>query len=259
MQRFLALLERRFGKYAIGNLTSIIVAGMAALFLLNMVRPDLMGLFTLDVEDVKHGQIWRLFTYLFLPRTTNLFWIFFSLGFVYYIGSSLEAHWGSFQFNVYYFVGMAGTTVAAIVTQSELTNYWLNMSLMLAFGTLFPDEDIGFFFISFPAKWLAMFDAGYMVYGMVVGDWSQRAAILAATSGYFLFFSGTLAALLRSRNLQVRQSARRASMGPPPKPEAGRVCAICGASQDDGADIRVCSCAKCGGPRNLCLKHARDH
>jgi len=29
--------------------------------------------------------------------------------------------------------------------------------------------------------------------------------------------------------------------------------------EDDGADIRVCSCAKCGTPRTLCLTHARNH
>jgi membrane associated rhomboid family serine protease len=255
----LARLERRIGKYAIGNLTAIIVAGMAAAFLLNMVRPDLMGLFTLDIDDVKHGQVWRLVSYLFLPRTRSIYWIIFSLGFVYFIGSSLEAHWGSFKFNVYYLAGMAGTTVAAVIVGGDMTNFWLNTSLMLAFGTLFPDEEIQFFVVAFPAKWLAIVDALYMTYELVVGDLAQRAAILAAMSGYFLFFSGTLLAVLRSRNLQVRQAARRASIGPQPPPETGRVCAICGASQDDGADIRVCSCEKCGGPRSLCLMHARNH
>ncbi len=39
-----------------------------------------------------------------------------------------------------------------------------------------------------------------------------------------------------------------------------RVCAICGKREADGADIRVCSCEKCGGkPRTLCLEHARNH
>jgi hypothetical protein len=39
-----------------------------------------------------------------------------------------------------------------------------------------------------------------------------------------------------------------------------RVCAICGVGEGDGADIRVCSCEKCGGQqRALCLKHARNH
>ena len=43
-----------------------------------------------------------------------------------------------------------------------------------------------------------------------------------------------------------------------------RVCALCGASEKDGADIRVCSCEKCGAATNgksreLCLEHARNH
>jgi hypothetical protein len=259
MDRLLARLERRFGEYAIGNLTGIIVAGMAAAFLLGMVRPDLIGMLTLDIDSVEHGQVWRLFTYLFLPRTTSILWIFFSLGFVYYIGSSLEAHWGSFQFNVYYLAGMAGTLGAGFLTHGEQTNYWLNMSLMLAFGTLFPEEEIRFFFIGIPAKWLALVDAAYMVFGLVTGDWAERAGIVAAMSGYFLFFSGTLIRLLRSRNLAVRQAALRVSLTGPPSPPVGRVCAICGASQDEGADIRVCTCDKCGTPRALCLVHARNH
>jgi hypothetical protein len=258
MERLLARLERRFGKYAIGNLTAIIVAGMAAVFLLSMVRPDLVGMLTLDIDAVQHGQIWRLVSYLFLPRTFSILWIIFSLGFVFYVGTNLESHWGSFQFNVYYFAGMAGTTVAAVLTHGEETNYWLNLSLMLAFGTLFPDEEIWFFFIGIPAKWLAMLDAVYMVYGFVTGDWAQRAGIVAAMSGYLLFFSGTLFDVLRRRNLVVRQAARRAALGPTPD-VAPRVCAMCGASQAEGADIRVCSCAKCGGPRSLCLQHARNH
>ena len=41
-------------------------------------------------------------------------------------------------------------------------------------------------------------------------------------------------------------------------PHADR--AICGARQDDGADIRVCNCEKCGNKtRELCLEHARNH
>jgi len=259
MQRLLARLERRLGKYAIGNLTAIIVAGMAAVFLLSMVRPDLLGMLTLDIDQVERGQVWRLFTYLFLPRTLSVLWIIFSLGFVYYVGTNLENHWGSFQFNVFYGAGMVGTTIAAALTHGEQTNYWLNLSMMLAFGTLFPDEEIYFFFIGIPAKWLAIIDAAYMGYALLVGDWAQRAGILAAMSGYFLFFTGTLLDILRSRNLRVRQAARRASLGPPPQAAAPRVCAICGASQDDGADIRVCTCAKCGGPRSLCLEHARNH
>jgi len=260
MERLLARLERRYGGYAVPNLTAIVVAGMAAVFLLGMVRPAIIPTLALDFDAVKHGQVWRLVTYLFVPQTMQPLWIFFSLGFVWYVGSTLENHWGSFRFNMFYLLGCAGTTFAAWLTGEAETNIWLNYSLMLAFGTLFPDEEFFLFVISIKAKWYAIFDAAYLSYAFIVGDGPTRGAIVAALAGYFIFCGGSLVALVRGRNLAVRQAARRASSAPLAAPTpAVRVCAICGASADDGADIRVCSCEKCGGPRELCLAHARNH
>ena len=51
------------------------------------------------------------------------------------IGMSLENQWGSFRFNVYYLCGMAGTVLAGIIT-GYATNYYLNLSLFLAFALL---------------------------------------------------------------------------------------------------------------------------
>jgi hypothetical protein len=77
---------------------------------------------------------------------------------------------------------------------------------------------------------------------------------------YGLFFGGHWWDVWRSRNLQVRQKARRVSMQAGAPVFGQRTCAICGAREADGADIRVCSCEKCGGqPRSLCLEHARNH
>ena len=102
------------------------------------------------------------------------------------------------------------------------------------------------------------------------GDWllrvtgaSQEVAISAArfwSLNYLVFFSGHWLNYARNRNLQVRQAARRADMGPVIELPVDRTCALCGKTQSSGADIRVCSCAKCGGQaRNLCLEHARNH
>ena len=58
----------------------------------------------------------------------------------------------------------------------------------------------------------------------------------------------------------VRQKARRVQFEGDAPAFGQRTCAMCGAREQDGADIRVCSCAKCGGqPRTLCLEHARNH
>ncbi len=260
MDRLLARLERRLGKYAVENVPFLIVGGMAAVYVLCMARPEFEGLLTLDLGMVRHGQVWRLVTYLFIPTSHSILWILFELYWVWLIGSNLDAEWGAFKFNVYYLVGMIGTTVAAALTDGTGGNLYLNMSLFLAFATLFPDYQI-FLFLLLPVKvkWLAWVDAALLAYALVTGGWSTRAAVIAALANYLLFFGGTIWQTWRGRNLQVRQAARRASNRPPAPATGGRACAICGAREDDGADIRVCSCDKCGGPRTLCLPHARNH
>jgi membrane associated rhomboid family serine protease len=263
VERFLAKLERKYGKYAIEHLTYVIVGGMVLVFMLTMVRPDFALKLVLDLDRVKQGEVWRLFTYLFLPTSSSIFWILFAIWWVWIIGTNLESEWGALKFNLFYLLGMIGTTVAAGLTGAAQGNTWLNQSLFLAFATIFPNYEIypiPFIPFSIRVKWLALINVVFLVYSILVNDWTVRAAIIAAMGNYLLFFSGTLWGLLRARNLQVRQAARRASFSPAAdKATGGRVCAICGKREEDGADIRVCSCEKCGGPRKLCLEHARNH
>lgn len=262
MNRWLAALERRLGRFAIPNLTTFIVGGMGLAFLISRVQPDFVNMLALDMAQVKSGQAWRLFTYLFIPTTGSLFWILFALYWVWLVGSNLEAEWGTFKFNVYYFVGMVGTTIAAVLTSGVEGNSYLNLSLFLAFATVFPDYEIFLFFIlRIRVKWLGLVAGGYLLLSVLTGDWTTRAAIIAAMANYFLFFSGHIGNLVRGQKLQAMQAARRSSFRPPAQPELGhRVCALCGAREDQDADIRVCTCEKCGGgPRALCLPCARNH
>lgn len=262
MEKVLARLERRFGNFAVPNLTSFLVGGMALVYVLSSMRPEFADALTLDLNRVRAGQVWRLVTFLFLPTASSPISMLFDLYILWMVGSNLERDWGSFKFNLYYFFGMVGTTIAAAIVGGAVGNVWLNWSLYLAFATVFPEYEIFLFFVlKIRVKWLGLALGLYLLFELAMGSWSTRAAITAAMVNYFLFFSGTLLALLRSRNLEVRQAARRAeSRPPPPILTAGRACAICKVTEEDGADIRVCTCAKCGGkPRELCLAHARNH
>ncbi len=267
MDRLLARLERRIGRFAIPNLAFVIVAGMAVVFVLGMIRPRFEGLLTLDLAQVRHGQVWRLITYLFLPPPGDMCGLprpivmLFVLYFIWLIGTNLENEWGAFKFNAFYLIGMVGTTIAALVTGGAVGNTFINESLFLAFATLFPDFVVYMFLIiPVKVKWLGILAGVLLVWQFISGDWVARAAIFAATGNYVLFFTGFWRDYWKSRNLRVRQSARRAQSAPPARATGGRRCAICDVSEDDGADIRVCSCEKCGGkPRNLCLEHARNH
>jgi membrane associated rhomboid family serine protease len=292
MDRLLARLERWFGRWAIENLTLFIVGGMAVVYVLGLARPAFLEALVLDLGAVKHGQVWRLFTYLFVPTTTSPIWIIFSLLFFLSIGTSLEREWGAFKYNFYYVLGMVGTTVAAWLAGGSAGNSWLNWSLIFAYATTFPEQEVYFFFVPIRTKWIGIVGGAFFAYTLATSDWTTRAAILAALSNYFVFFSGTLVATLRMRRQAVRRAALREAgafdngdspseaaawrprapqpSSPPPRNEDGdsppglRTCVLCGAAEEDGADIRVCPCAVCraatgGRPRTLCLQHARNH
>jgi len=194
-----------------------VVGGMGIVFLLSMARPEFLALLDLDTRAVAHGQVWRLVTYLFIPQATSLFWILFSLYWVYWIGSSLEAEWGSFKLNVYYLIGMLGTTLAAFITGMPQANTYLNYSLLFAFATLFPDYEIRLFLIlPIRMKWLGWLTFAFVAYEFVQGDWGVKGAVVAALANYLLFFSGHIARAVRGGRLQAQQAARRASSAPPP-------------------------------------------
>ena len=260
MDRLLASLERRIGRFAIPNLIVFVVGGMAMVWVLSQSRPDAVGRLVLDMDAVRRGEVWRLVTFLLIPPRTSPIWVLVNLYFTWWVGSSLEQHWGAFKFNVYYFIGALGTMAAALIV-GPTSNTWLDSSLFLAFATVFPDVTILLFFIlPIKVKWLGILAAVGIAVAATLGDWGTRASIIAALVNYILFFGGHWRDVGRQRGVAVRQRAVREQFRSSVPVLGQRSCAICGVREADGADIRVCSCAKCGGqPRSLCLAHARNH
>jgi hypothetical protein len=272
MERLLARLERRLGRYAIPNLVGFIVGGMAIVWVLSLAKPDYQDHLALDIRAVRHGEVWRLVTFLFIPPPSSSLWILINLYFTWWVGSSLEQNWGAFKFNAYYVVGAIGTVIAAIVA-GPATNFWLDASLFLAFATVFPDVKILLFFIiPIKVKWLGIVAVVGIAYAGVMGGWGTRGSIVASLANYVIFFGEHWYAVYKGHAVIGRQKTRRESLragardvaGEPKSADASvfgqRSCAICGSREADGADIRVCSCEKCGGQnRTLCLEHARNH
>jgi hypothetical protein len=274
MEQLLARLERRIGRFAIHNLIGLIVGGMALVWVLSHFKPEFQDQLVLDMGAVRRGQFWRVVTFLFIPPPSSALWLLVNLYFTWWVGSSLERQWGAFRFNAYYGLGAFLTVLSAVVMGSA-TNFWLDTSLFLALASLFPDEQIQlYFFIPIRAKWLGFAAFLYMLYVAATSSWPMRGAIAVALANYLLFFTGQWIAVFKNRGTMSRQKARRDSMrAPPPGAEGARaeapdatpvfgqrVCAMCGARESEGTDIRVCSCDKCGGvQRALCLAHARNH
>lgn len=268
MERLLARLERTFlGRLAPERLITFIVGGMGVTYLIAYLKGPLDGarlyMQLALIPQLAPYQPWRLASWLILPPSGPIYWALFSLYFTWMLGTALANEWGALKLNLYYLIGALGIIAAAFITGTAQTNELLNLSLFFAFATLFPEFELRVFFVlPVKVKWLGLLSAAYVVYRFVEGGTAARVATVAVFANYLLFFAGHLVALLKGRQLLVRQAARRSEQRPRAEEREAdtRVCAICGAKQEDGADIRVCSCEKCGGvPRQLCLEHARSH
>src|SRR5690242_4748602 len=167
--RWLDRLERRFGRFGIPNLIVYIVAGRGLALILSLSRPEFPGFLTLDPAAVRHGEVWRLVTYLFIPpvMTAGLFGGVFGaliqLYFTWMIGRILEAAWGEFRFTLYYALGGIATAGAAAILAAPATPEFLDLTMFLAFATAFPDFTVLLFFI-IPVRmmWLGWLAAAWL-------------------------------------------------------------------------------------------------
>lgn len=235
---FLDSLERRFGRFAIPNLIRIVVALTALVYLLTFLNPAFLSVLTLDPARILHGEVWRLITYIFIPRsigqpgsTLQPFWLLIALWFLLFIGDRLEQAWGAFHLNLYFLVGMIGTTIAAFLFGAQFSNSMLASSLFFAFATFYPDEVIYILFVlPVKVKWLAWFSAALLLFGFVTAPLSYRMALLAAFANYFIFFGPNLVRTIRHRQ-QTTGRRRRFEESARPEDEALHHCANCGATE----------------------------
>ena len=199
-------LERKLGRFALPGLMRVVVVGMALVFCCELLFPQAMLEYYLYFSPalIAQGQVWRIFTFIFLPPQSSLLFIVFALYFYYFIGNALENEWGSFRFTLYDLLGVVGTIIAGLLTGGA-TNSYLNLSLFFAFAALYPNMQVLlFFFIPIKIKWLAYLDAALFAYQFLLGTWQTRAAILASLLNFLIFFGPSVLRQIRD-NLRYRK------------------------------------------------------
>lgn len=200
-------LESRFGKYAVRNLMPIIVGAMGIVFIMDMFVSSYSGMSVLnmlvfDREAIFAGQLWRIFTFVFIPPESSAIFIIFSLYFYWLLGSALERELGAFRFNLFYFCGIICSMLSGLIT-GYATNYYLNMSLFLAFAAVYPDfEILLFFFLPVKMKYLAFIDAALLAVSFFRISRVGRIAMLVSFANIFIFFAPEL--IRRTKNLVQR-------------------------------------------------------
>jgi len=262
VEKLLARLERRLGRYAPQGIILWAVGISGALHLLVFARPEIAHLLWLDPDAVMSGEVWRVLTFLFAPTGpvtgTGLLWTAFGLWFLHTMGTALEAQWGSFRFDLFLFVGAAATLAVCFVI-GPVTGRHVGAALLLAFAAEFPDFEVLLLILPVKVKYLGLFSAALMIYELVTGSLASQAAV-GVGLGTFLLFCGST---LRSRMRGTSGVRRKAAPAFAPAPRKTRVCAKCGKSDadDPNLEFRVCDCQdRCRGKlTEYCLEHARAH
>lgn len=214
---FLDKLDRKFGRYALKNLMTLIVIGTGIVWLLSMLVYSRTGVniaawLYFDKAAILKGEVWRVISFVFVPETYNPFTFALSLYFYWLIGNSLENTWGSFKFDLFYLCGVVGAIVSGFITGYATVDY-LHLSLFLAFALLYPDHQLLiFFFLPIKVKWLAIIDLVGLVLLFIFSPWVERIALLVALFNVALFFFATW---LRSFRVWNRRRKWKRDATPP--------------------------------------------
>ena len=281
-------LERALGKYAIPNLMRYLIGGYVLGYFLmlgsRITSVNFLTYMTLEPYYIIHKfQIWRIFTWIMIPETSNILFFAIMLLLYYQLGTALENAWGTFRFNAYIIGGMLATLIGAFalyfiygaVTGSPVAGVggyfsmqYINLSIFLAFAVCFPDmEVLLYFIIPIKMKWMAVVYAVMIAISLVGSSWSGRVAIICSLLNFLIFY-------LSSRNYRrvdpreihrKQEYKRKAAAGAGPRrdrsgaPIARHKCAVCGRTELTNPELEFRFCSKCNGNYEYCQDHLFTH
>jgi hypothetical protein len=252
-------LERRFGFLGIPGLLRYIAAFTALVFLFYKFQPQYLTFIDLNPEAVRHGEVWRLVTYIFIPQLSSLipapdwfnaaFYIFFLI----WVGDRLEQAWGSVRLNLYFLVGMLGTTIAAFFFGTQFSNVMLVSSIFFAFARFFPESVIYFAYIlPLKVKWMAWGYATILCWQFVFGTMAFRSALIAAFANYLIFFGRDIFEAAKHRRQVSSRRQRFEAEARDATAEPLHHCKVCGATEFTNPDVEF-RVARDG--EEYCMKH----
>jgi hypothetical protein len=285
-------MERKFGKYAIPNLSLYLIMGYILGYVLLFVSPAALDFLTLNPYLILHGQIWRLVTWIIIPPSRLDLFTIVMLMFYYSVGTSLERTWGTFYYNVYLLMGMLFTIIGSFLVMGisyvpggysydvrtiqygtenyfrmvsgSFSTYFVNMSIFLGFAATFPDVQVLLMFIiPIKVKWMGIAYAILLGVQFLQRDIVGKIVIGASLLNFVLFFmmmrSSGIGMRFSPQQVKRRHDYNREIKRAKPMSVAKHKCAICGKNSEDNPEAEFRFCSKCNGNYEYCQDHLFTH
>lgn len=280
-------LRKRFDRFCfqnrnkgIPNLMLYVALGSAVVNILSIIDKTELLYFLLcfDRAAILQGQIWRLFTYPLTFTAGSFMLTAISLICYYSLGRAMENLWGTLRFNLFYLSGIVLMDIYCMLFGGMADVYYLNMSLFLAYATLYPNAQFLFLFIIPVKAWIfALLDLLMVVYGLLVYPFPYNLFSVVALANYFLFFGKDVLNVipltwrLNARRLFKKKPAKKTGTIPFPtagsyeastaKPKAPYThrCTVCSRTDVSDPDLEFRYCSRCNGYHCYCQDHINNH
>lgn len=265
--------------------------GSALVYILSMIGQNdiLYNALCFDRELILQGQLWRLVTYVLTYGYGDYRVVLVAIGLLCYfsLGRAIENIWGTFRFNLFYLCGVLLQDVFCMIFGGWVTVSSLNMSLFLAYATLFPDAHFLLFYIIPVKAWIfAVFDLALMAYNVITltvyGFFPYSLFPFVALLNYFLFFGKDFVNVFplswranagrlfkKKKNYAPKQDRPKVVPFPnagsyeatvaTPKAPYTHKCTICGRTDVSNPELEFRYCSRCSGYHCYCEDHISNH
>ena len=281
-------LRNRFDRFCfshrdkgISNLMLYIALGNALVYLMSMIdrTNTLYYILCFDRDAILQGQVWRLLTYALTFDSGNILYTAIALVCYYSLGRAIENAWGTLKFNLFYLTGILMMDIYCMIFGGYATAGYLNLSLFLAYATMYPDAQFLLMFIIPVKAWIfALLDLALVVIGLLGNPFPYNLFSVISLANYFLFFGKDV---LNVIPVSWRMNTRRLFKKGTPKqkaktipfPNAGSYqatvatpkapythkCTVCGRTDLTNPELEFRYCSRCKGYFCNCQDHINNH
>lgn len=229
-------LESKLGRFAIpGLIQAFAIFQLIALACVTFLPPEsgtaYIALLNLNPDAILNGEVWRIVTHVLIP-TRQILWAIIGAMFLVWLGRGLETAWGAFRVNLYVFGTLISYSIGALIFGYGGNPILFQLSLMLAFASIYPNEEVHLYFIlPVKIKWIAI---AFLVLTFLPAL-NRPFLIIPVTFGLLPFLIAFGPDFIKGRfhAAKVSQRRERYQANSISQEEAFHHCKVCGKTEHD--------------------------
>ncbi len=239
-RNFFDRLEHKLSHLAIPHVLRWVGIFQVVVFVLMAMDSQYWEWIAFNRDAIFEGQVWRLFSFIFMPRSSSPLFLLVSVVFLWFLSDGLEHAWGSFRVNLYFFSTMFCLALAGLlVPLTNILSLVTYASIFLAFACLYPNQVINLMFvIPIKIKYLAWIIGGVLMLMILENYYTAAVVGLGLLPFFGVFGPGFIRDLKQQNKAASRRADYQAKVREGKKETAAfHTCAECGITDGEAPEM----------------------